>query len=98
MDWLHHIISGVIACCFGIISFNFWRSLVEEMRLGKVHDLREQVAGLVVFCSVTVTSLWDAIAPPRPGTTAEYIQWGMIILAIVALVYGFIARRPVRSP
>ena len=88
MSWLHHIISGVIACCFGIISFDFWRSLVQEMRQGKVHDLRERVAGLVVFCSLAVTSLWDAIASPEPGTTGEYVRQGLVILAVAAFIYS----------
>ena len=73
MSWLHPIINGLTACCFGAMAFTFWRSLAQEMKRGKVEDLHKQVAGIVAFSSIAFTGLWEAIAPPKPDSMGEYL-------------------------
>ncbi len=96
MNWIHSILAGIEACCFGVISFVFWRSLLQEMRLGKVHDLHWQVARLLGASLLTLTALWESVASPRPGTTTEYVRLGIHMLANAAFVYGMTGRRPSR--
>ncbi len=97
MSWVHPIMSGLGACAFGIISFTLWRSLAQELRLGKVDDLRWQAASLLGVSLSALTFLWEMVASPKPGTVAEYVRWGVQIFAILAMIYGIRGRRPVRG-
>jgi hypothetical protein len=94
MSWVHPIANGLIACGFGVISFTFWRSLAQEMKLGKVDDLRWQAARILGASLFALIYLWEAIASPKAGSAADYIRWALIILAIAAFTYGMRGRRP----
>jgi hypothetical protein len=94
MNWLHHALDGLMGCGMGILAYTLWYSLAQETKMGKVHDLRRQVASRVGISLIALTSSWEAVASPQPYTVAEHIQWGMMILAIAAFIYAIIGRRP----
>ena len=97
MNWVHHVIYGLTACCFSVVAFTIWRSLAQEMKLGKVDNLRWQAARLFGVSLSVLTSSWEAVASPKSGSDADYVRWGMQILAIAAIVYGIRGRRPAGS-
>lgn len=97
MNWLHPIISVLTVCYVGVMSFGLWHSLVQEKKLGQVDNLHWYIARLIAFSLATFTGLWAAIASPKPGSTGDYVRWGLIIIAIAAIIISaLIGRRPTR--